>query len=131
MDLNDKKIPKYRTPFRPAVEGLFATIRQERNFRFHLLAALCACLLGFFFSLSKTEWIAILFSIFGVIAMELMNTAIERAVDLTVGHKYHPLAKLAKDAAAAAVLMWAVLAAIIGCIVFLPKLWHVFQGVAF
>jgi len=50
MDLNDKKIPKYRTPFRAAVEGLFATIRQERNFRFHLLAAFCACLLGFFFS---------------------------------------------------------------------------------
>ncbi|GER66935.1 undecaprenol kinase [Weizmannia acidilactici] len=130
MGSKGKNIPKYRTPFRPALEGVWQTIRRERNFRFHLFAAFCAVLLGFFFSLSKAEWIAVLFSIFGVFSMELMNTAVERTVDLADG-RYHPLAKQAKDAAAAAVLMAAVLAAIIGCIVFLPKLLHLFEGAAF
>ncbi|WP_018661440.1 diacylglycerol kinase family protein [Heyndrickxia acidiproducens] len=130
MGLNDRKIPKYRTPFPPAWAGLRNTVKSERNFRFHLFAAGCALGLGFALSLSKYEWIAVLFSIFIVLALELVNTAIERAVDLAED-KFHPLAMQAKDAAAAAVLMAAVLAVVVGCIVFLPKLLHLIEGAAF
>lgn len=69
-----------------------------------------------------TEWRWIVLSIALVLVSELLNTAIEALVDL-VSPGYHALAKRAKDAAAAAVLLAAIAAVIIGCTVFIPKLW--------
>ncbi len=71
--------------------------------------------------LSAIEWMFISFAICGVLALELVNTAIERVVDL-VTKDIHPLAKQAKDVAAGAVLLYAILSVIIGCIIFLPKI---------
>jgi len=61
------------------------------------------------------------FAICGVLALELVNTAVERVVDL-VTKEFHPLAKQAKDIAAGAVLLYAILSVVIGCIIFLPKM---------
>lgn len=106
-----------------AFSGVFHSIRHERNMRIHCAAAILVILCGFYFHLSAIEWMFILFAIGGVMSLELMNTAIERTVDL-VTKEYHPLAKKAKDIAAGAVIVYAILSVIIGCIIFLPKLFQ-------
>lgn len=80
----------------------------------------------FFFSISPAEWLVclVLFSL--VMGAELINTAIEAAVDLACPRE-NPKAKLAKDAAAGAVLICAIFAAMAGTIIFLPKLWNLIQ----
>lgn len=75
------------------------------------------CAAGVFFGISKMEWLFVLTAIFLVLVTELMNTAVEAAVDLAEPD-IHPLAKAAKDTAAGAVLLAAVFAVIVGCIVF-------------
>ena len=80
---------------------------------------------GIWLQISKTEWM-ICFILFGLIlALELVNTAIEATVDLCTEER-RPLAKKAKDAAAGAVLIAAVFAAIIGVMIFIPRLLGVF-----
>jgi undecaprenol kinase len=122
MDLNDKKRKyKYRETFGFALEGLKNAFIQEKNFRFHLSFSLVVLLFSLLLSISPIEWVVILFCIGGMLVLELINTAIERVVDL-VTDDYHPLAKQAKDIAAAAVLIYACLSVLIGLIIFIPKL---------
>lgn len=107
--------------FKYAFAGIIATIKSERNMKIHLLVMLLVIIAGMILKLSVTEWkiCIILFSL--VIAGELFNTAIEAVVDMVMPD-IHPKAKLAKDAAAGGVLVLAFGAAIIGLIIFLPKL---------
>lgn len=107
--------------FRLAVIGIFTAVKQERNMRIHVIFSILVLLFAFSFSLSKIEWICILFSIGMVISMELLNTAIERVVDLTTS-EFHPLAKEAKDIAAGAVFVSAIVSVVVGCIILVPKL---------
>ena len=93
---------------------------REQNFRFHLLSAVIVIIAGLFTGLSILEWIVIILVIALVIGAEMLNTAIERVVDL-VSPDYHPLAKQAKDIAAASVLVFAACSVIIGMLIFLPK----------
>lgn len=86
-----------------------------------MAAMVVVVIMGFCLKLTAGEWIAICLVIAGMLSMELMNTAVERAVDL-VTTKYHPLAKQAKDIAAAAVFIYAIAAVVIGLIIFLPKI---------
>ena len=88
--------------------------------RVHSLLAILVILAGLFFSISKIEWLFVLLCIAGMFSLEMLNTAIEKAVDL-VTVEYHPLAKIAKDLAAGAVLVYTVYSIIVGMIVFLPK----------
>ena len=76
---------------------------------------------GLLLHISETEWFVCAVFIALVISLELVNTAVEAAVDL-VTEERRPLAKKAKDAAAGAVLAAAICAAIVGCVIFLPKL---------
>ena len=76
---------------------------------------------GFYFNVSSIEWMALIFAIGFVIVSEAFNTAIEIDIDLT-SPSYHPFAKDTKDVAAAAVLLSVFTAAIVGLIVFLPKI---------
>lgn len=99
-----------------ALKGI-ATASQERSFRIQLAVALIVCALGFFFQISRTDWIIILMCIGGVLGMETMNSAIEGVVDL-VSPQHQPLAGKVKDLAAGAVLILSFIAAIIGVIVF-------------
>lgn len=106
--------------FRYASEGIFHSLRTERNFKFHLVAAIVVISVGLLTDLTKIEWFVVILLIAGMLALELMNSAVERIVDL-VTVEQHPLAKQAKDLAAGAVLIYALGSAIIGLIIFLPK----------
>jgi undecaprenol kinase len=106
--------------FKFAFEGIIHSVRSEQNIRFHLLATMIVMIAGIFTGLEKWEWIIVLLLIGGMLSLELMNTAIERVVDL-VSPGWQPLAKQAKDAAAGAVLVFATISAIIGILIFLPK----------
>lgn len=109
-----------RSSFGYAFAGIGTCIRNERNIRIHLSVAALVVVCGFFFHISAMEW-CICLTLFGlVLALELVNTAIEAAVDL-VTEERKPLAKTAKDTAAGAVLVAAIMAAAAGLIIFLPK----------
>ena len=79
--------------------------------------------MGFFLGLSPVEWCCIVFAIATVMACEAMNTAVELIVD-RISPEHHPLSGKAKDVAAAAVLISAIGAAVVGAIIFGPKLWR-------
>lgn len=124
MDLNDKEKKRQISLLRSfsyAIAGIRTAIIQERNIRIHLSISLIVIIFGFFFSISALEWIIILLTIGGVISLEIMNSAIERLVDL-VTLDFHPLAKQAKDLAAGAVFSFAIISVIIGIIIFGPYL---------
>ena len=115
-----KKDPVYKS-FGYAFQGIFNTIRTERNIKIHCAAAILVTIFGIWLQISKTEWM-ICFILFGLIlALELVNTAVEATVDLFTEER-KPLAKKAKDAAAGAVLIVAIFAAVIGILIFIPKL---------
>ena len=114
------KNPLYKS-FGYAFEGIFAGIRGERNMKIHCFAAVCVIVAGVLFHISVTEW-CICLVLFGLIlSLGLVNTAIEAVVDFVTEDK-KPLAKLAKDTAAGAVLIAAVMAAMAGLLIFVPKL---------
>lgn len=110
------------SPFGNALNGIIASYRSERNLRIHIALALVAVGLGAWLRLSSVEWCWIALCIALVILTELINTAIEAWVDL-VSPDEHPLAKKAKDAAAGAVLVAAAFSAVVGTLIFLPRLW--------
>lgn len=101
---------------------------RERNFKVHLSCMILAVLLGMLFSISKLEWLAIIASIGLVLTAETINTAIESAMDLhtSVHPETYPKAGKPKDIAAAAVLLAAITATVIGSIVFIPYLVQLF-----
>ena len=115
-----KKDPIYKS-FGYAFRGIRDCIVKERSIKIHLTMTALVILAGIFFRISVLEWIACLILFALVISLEIINTAIEAVVDLACEEK-KPLARLAKDAAAGAVLVSAIFAAIIGLIIFIPKL---------
>lgn len=108
-----------------AYEGICYAIKNERNMRIHVAVAPIVLILGAIVSLSPVEWCIIVLVICSVMSLELINTAIESIVD-HVSPDIAPLAKIAKDVAAGAVLLMAIASVIIGIIIFVPKLWHIF-----
>jgi diacylglycerol kinase len=107
--------------FRFAFNGLSLVIREQQNFRIHLLAACIVVVAGIFTGLSGTEWCIVVILIFLVLAMEALNSAIEKLVDF-VSPEYHKQAGAVKDISAAAVLLTAISAVVAGLIIFLPRL---------
>lgn len=105
-----------------AWSGIRQAVSEERNMKTHLLAAGLAVLAGFLLGATALDWLFLLSAIFGVITLELLNSAIENLVDLVCGPRFSDFAKAAKDMAAGAVLLWSVYAALVGLIVFVPKL---------
>ncbi len=99
-----------------AFKGIAFSLKQ-RNFRIMLGSAILAILLGFFFHIALTEWCIIIICIGLVLALEIINTAIEFFVDL-VHPDFHPVAGKIKDLAAGAVLVFSVVALLCGLIVF-------------
>lgn len=103
--------------FKYAVSGFFFALMHERNLRFHIWAAVIVFIFAYNFGLTKIEWAALVMVITFVLVCELINTAVENAVD-TATRKYSPTAKIAKDVAAGAVLISAVSAVVVGIILF-------------
>ena len=103
-----------------AGRGIKVVFGSEANMKIHIGIAILVVICGFIFSISITEWIECLLCIGLVFGMEMMNTAIENVVDLA-SPKLHPLAGKAKDIAAGAVLICAIISVIIGLLIFVPK----------
>jgi diacylglycerol kinase (ATP) len=103
--------------FNYAITGLIHAIRTQRNMKIHVLTAIGVILASLSFGISKTETILLCLTITLVIAAELFNTAVESAVDATTNY-YHPLVKVAKNTAAAAVLVTAINALLVGILIF-------------
>ncbi|MCM3442082.1 diacylglycerol kinase family protein [Metabacillus halosaccharovorans] len=117
----DSKEPKnsewvrFYKSFQYAWNGIVSTFKSERNFQIHVAISIIMFITGMVLRFSIIEWMIVLFLIGGMLALELINTAIEHVVDMITSEK-HPLAKAAKDAAAGAVLVYAILSFIIGII---------------
>ncbi len=120
MALKDsKKRAHLLKSFGFAFSGIFKVIKDERNIKIHLFAALISIGLAFYLHISRIDWLILLLIITIVISLELVNSSIEAVVDLASPNK-HPLAKKAKDVAAGAVLVAAIVSIIIGALLFFP-----------
>ncbi len=111
--------------FRFAFKGIWFLIREEHNFRIHLLATAIVIILGFFFRVSTSDWLWLILCIGMVLTAEGFNSAIEYLVDLKQPEQ-HPKAGKIKDLAAGAVLLTAFTALMIGIIIFWPYASHMF-----
>ena len=107
--------------FKYASEGIKQSYKGEQNLKIHTFIAILVIVFGFFLKISYFEWLVCLLLIGLVLMTEFFNTAIEYVVDLA-SPRIHPLAKAAKDTASAGVLIMAIISAIIGLLIFVPKL---------
>ena len=105
--------------FKHAFSGLLHVLKSQRNAWIHASATVIVIIMGFLVRLSARDWAVIVFAIGLVWTAEILNTAIEAIVDLVSPHFNHQ-AKIAKDAAAAAVLIAALTAMVIGVLIFTP-----------
>ncbi|WP_227521572.1 MULTISPECIES: diacylglycerol kinase family protein [Bacillus] len=129
MDLKDRN-KNFRgslaRSFLFALEGLTFVIKNERNIKIHLTLAIIMIGLSYLLQITKIEWIILFLLIGGMIVIEIINTAIENVVDLFT-NEYHPLAKISKDVAASAALVYAVMALVVGVFLYTPYLIGLFK----
>ncbi len=107
--------------FAYALKGISVLISKQVNFRIHLFAVIAVILGGIILDVSLMEWIILILCMGLVLMLEALNTAIEYTIDL-VSPGYHELAGKIKDISAAAVLIAALTSALIGLIIFIPKI---------
>ena len=118
-------IVKRAKSFTHAFRGIQVIMRTQHNAWLHVLATVVAVALGFYFNISINEWLALILSIGLVLVAEAFNTALEFDIDLT-SPDYHPFARDTKDVAAGAVLIAAIIAFVVGLIIFVPKILSLF-----
>lgn len=107
--------------FKYAFEGLILSLKTERNMKIHIIIMIVVIISGILLKINKYEWIICIVCFSIVIGGELFNTAIETVVDLVMPYK-NEKAKNAKDISASGVLILAIGTAIIGLIIFVPKI---------
>lgn len=107
--------------FTYAWDGFRALMRTEHNAYIHLGLSVAVIVLGFFMNISRAEFLSLVIVIAMVLVAEIFNTAIEKSMDFISTEK-NPQIKLVKDLAAAAVLLSAIAAVIVGCIIFIPRM---------
>ena len=107
--------------FKYALQGIFTSLKTERNMKIHIIIMILVIIVGIILKINKIEWIICVLMFATVIAGELFNTAIETIVDMVMPQK-NEKAKIAKDISAGAVLVLATGAAIIGLMIFIPKI---------
>ncbi len=117
---------RFARSVRLAWSGILYALRTERHMRIHIGMAAAALLLAALLGLGASEWAILILLCALVLSLETVNTAIEKAVDLS-SPEVHPLAKAAKDVAAGAVLIAAIAAVVIGCLLFGPPLLRLFS----
>lgn len=130
-DLAWQIAPTLLLSFKYAWTGVRYAFITQRNFRIHTVMGTLAIGLGVFLQLRPVEIAVISLTSGLVMVMELLNTAIESVVDLTVKQSYHDLAKIAKDCAAAAVLVSAIASLLVGVALLVPPLLSRIQSVLF
>jgi len=107
--------------FKYALQGIISAFKSERNMKIHVLIMLLVIIAGIILKISTIEWIICIILFALVIGAEMFNTAIEAVVDIIMPEK-NDKAKFIKDVSAGAVLIFAISAAIIGMILFVPKI---------
>jgi len=107
--------------FRYAFAGFWYALRTQRNVRIHLLAAVAVTAMGLWLCLDAVRWAVLVLTIALVFFAEMVNTVVEAIVDLSAA-EYHPLAKVAKDVSAGAVLVTAMAAVVVGLLILGPPL---------
>ena len=119
-----RKMKKIRNSFKYAIEGIWTSFKTERNMKIHIFIMILVIIAGIILKINKSEWIIciILFAI--VIGSELFNTSIETIVDMVMPEK-NEKAKIAKDVSAGAVLVVAIGAAILGLVIFVPRILNI------
>ena len=125
-----KKISKkkLKNSFKYAIQGIKSALKTEQNLKIHFIVTVLAIILGVVLKINFTEW-AICFLLFGfVITAELLNTAIEVTGDLAMPER-NEKAKLAKDIAAGAVLVSAIVSILVGIVIFLPKIINIISNI--
>ena len=110
--------------FRYAFSGWWFVIRTQRNAWIHAVVSMAVLVVGFWLGLDRRDWAVIVFAIALVWTAEFINTALEAVVDLASHQEHHELARLGKDVGAAAVLIAAISAALIGFLILGPPLWE-------
>lgn len=105
--------------FKYAINGIKKTFNSEHNYRLMIGFLVLIVIISFFLKISRIEWAIILLCCGGVIALEMVNTAIECVIDMITA-EYHPVAEKAKDIAAGLVLVFIIFTIIIGLIIFIP-----------
>jgi diacylglycerol kinase (ATP) len=109
--------------FRYAAQGLAYGFASQRNFRIHVTTGTVVFGLGVWLGLSADRLAVLVLTVAAVLVLELLNTATEAVVDLAIGRQFHPLARIAKDCAAAAVLVAAMASVMIAILLLAPPLW--------
>lgn len=110
------------TSFGHAVDGIVDLVKRENNAKIHVISTLLVILVGLRLEFLAIEWLWISLAVAGVWVAELINSALEKLVDL-VSPEEHPLAKKVKDYAAGAVLVMAIWAVFVFCLISLPHIW--------
>ncbi len=110
------------TSFRYAIKGLLYGFLSQRNFRVHVLLGVITFALGFWLGLSAIHMSILALTVSFVLVLELINTSIEAMVDLSIGRRFHPLAAVAKDCAAGAVLVASISSLFIAALLLWPAL---------
>ncbi len=108
--------------FRYAAQGLAYGFRSQRNFRIHVVTGAIVFGLGLWLALPAGQLAVLVLTVAAVLVLELINTATEAVVDLAIGRQFHPLARIAKDCAAAAVLVAALASLLIAVLLLAPPL---------
>src|SRR3954468_13693194 len=118
--MSSRRAPGVLDSFNYAFEGIIHVLRTQRNMRIHFVVAFIVLVAALVVNVTKLELIALVISITFVLIAEMLNTGIEAAIDIATT-SVDPMAKLAKDIAAGAVLRPTVNAVIVGCLVFAGK----------
>lgn len=114
--------------FRYALHGVLYAWASQRNFRLQVAFGSAALTAGFWLQLEAVKLCILVLTVTAVLVLELLNTAVEAVVDLAVGRQFHVLARIAKDCAAAGVLVAAFASVLIALLVLLPELFLRLQG---
>ena len=115
----EKETERFKRSLHHALDGIKYALLHERNFRIEILVAFLVIFLIFFFKVKSWEAILLILMIMWVLIFELVNTVLERVVDI-LKPRIHPYARLIKDLMAAAVLITSIVSAIVGIIIFYP-----------
>lgn len=116
-----KGIKRLINAFKYSWEGLKYAYAYEQSMLIHISVTVIVITGGFYFAVSVIEWLYLFLLIALIVGLELINTSIEATIDLITPH-YHPLAKVAKDTASAAIFVLSIIAFVGGCIIFIPKI---------
>lgn len=121
MSLKSKDKRTFKGSVKNCLDGISYVTKNEKNFKREIVLGIIALILSYILKIDKIEFIIVLTMICLVLTTEIINTAIERTVDL-VTKEYHELARIAKDVSAGSVLVTSIFALIIGIIIFIPKI---------